>query len=314
MTPGSEETVTAPATGTTTPAADPTFAAALRAAVASSGLGLESIQRRLAARSVEVSVSTLSYWQTGARSPGRRRSEEVVAHLESVLGLEPRSLRVLIPPPRPRGHVQPTPLPQLPRAFQERAAVRRIAERVSHCRGQLLTRLSQSDVLTVGPDRRVRSLHGQMVMRADVCGIESIGLTQFFEDREAGTPQLDVITGGEVRARYTDPEHRVTATEVHFGHELQRGETVLLEFEVTSTGLGPADRTYDSSCGVGVRALALQVRFLEEDPPLWCESFQRVEQHGDEVRRRVAVDVSGHAHTIALECPSGTVGMAWDWA
>ena len=201
----------------------------------------------------------------------------------------------------------------MPREFAERAAVRRIAEKVQDCRGQLLTRLSQHDVLEIDADRRVTSLRSRLVMRADLPDIHSIGFTHFFEDPEAGTPHLEVFSGGRVSARHADPGHRVASTEISFGRVLTRGETVLLDLEVTATGRGPADRSYDASCGVGVRELAVQVRFRADDPPARCESYQRVEGCDEEVRRRVPVGVRGHAHTVVLEFPSGTVGLAWDW-
>lgn len=299
---------------TVAPRRGPDFATGLRAAIRRSGLGLDTVQRRLAARGVPVSVATLSYWQNGQRSPGRRRSEEVVAHLEAVLDLPPRELRSLIPPPRRRTPRAQAPGP-LPRGFTEQAAVRRIAQSVAHCRGSLLTRISQHDVVWVGPDRRVSAMRSRMVMRADTQGIESIGLTQFFEDPGAGTPHVQVLSGGTVVARRADPRHRVAATEVWFGRELRYGETILLEFEVTSDGPGPADRAYDTSCGVRIRELAVQARFCREDPPTRCESYRRTAGEEEaELRRRLEVGALGHVHTVALGLPSGTVGLAWDWA
>ena len=289
------------------------FAEALREAVAASGLGLESIRRRLAARKVNVSVATLSCWQSGTRAPGRRGSEEVVAHLEAVLGLRPRSLRVLMPAPRPRGRVPVQRSAPMPPHFAERDAVRRIAERVQQ--SWQPTRLSEHDVVVVGADRRIELLRATMVLRADLPGIRRLGFTQFFDDPTAGMPRLQLLTGGEVVERHADVAHRTIGTVVDFGHELQRGETVLVEFEVTADGPGPRDRTYDSSFGSTVREMTMQVRFDPSDPPTWCESYQRqFDEGGSEVRRRVEMSVLGHAHTVALECPTGTIGMAWDWA
>jgi len=229
-----------------------------------------------------------------------------------VLGLSPHELRVLIPPPRRRGPIPLSSLPALPATFSRDEAVRSVAERVADCPGRLLTRISQHDVVTVGEDRRVVALRSRMVMRADVPGVDAIGLTQLFEDPEAGTPKLTVLSGGRVRATHRDPAHRVTASEVEFGWVLRRGETLLLEYEVTSDGPGPADRTYDLSCGAPVRELAVQVRFRHDDPPAWCESYRRP-AGGEEVRRRLAVGLLGHAHTIALSFPPGTLGLSWDW-
>jgi len=294
----------------------PDFAAALRGAVRASGLGLESIQRRLADRDVEVSVATLSYWQNGTRYPGRKRSHEVVAHLESVLELPPRSLRVHIPPPRPRGRATSVYTDiDGPQSRARREAVRRIFEQVRRSPGRRLTRISQHDVLTISADRRVTSLHSRRVARADLPGIDSLALAHVFDDADAGTPQLVVHSGGEIAHSYRDSDSQVNAVDLSFGRELQRGETVVIDYEVTSDRAGCADRSYDSSCGMPVREQVLQVRFRSDDPPAWCESY-RLDPDGQALRarQRVAVDPQGHAHVTLLDCPPGTFGLAWDWS
>jgi len=54
------------------------FAIRLRAAIATSGLSLDRIQARLRARGVVVSVTALSYWQSGKRQPERQSSLSAV--------------------------------------------------------------------------------------------------------------------------------------------------------------------------------------------------------------------------------------------
>ncbi|MDP3892814.1 hypothetical protein [Nocardioides sp.] len=285
------------------------FAHGLRRAVEASGLGLESIQRRLTERGVTVSVATLSYWQTGARFPGRRSSVEVVAHLEAVLGLEPRSLRSLVPAPRPRGLAAPPREEVVPR-FTTRDAVRRIADTVRRPDSMYLTRISQHDVVTVGPQRRIDSVRIRTVARADADGVDGIGVTQFFDDETAGVPWLTVHSGATIRARHIDPRHKVIGAELRFAEPLRRGDTVVLDYEITADGPGPADTSYDACCALPIREYVLLARFRPDDPPEQCEGY-RIPCRGAEVRRRVAVDPLAQAHLVVLDSPPGTVGLSW---
>src|SRR5436309_1108793 len=79
------------------------FPEALRAAIKGSGLSLDRIQHRLRLRGVNISVATLSYWQSGRRRPERPESLDALRHLEAVLRVPPNALTALLGPPRPRG-------------------------------------------------------------------------------------------------------------------------------------------------------------------------------------------------------------------
>lgn len=79
------------------------FAVELRAAIKASGLGLDRIQQRLRRRGIPVSVTALSYWQSGKRQPERARSISAIHALEEILQRPPGSLVRLLQPPRPRG-------------------------------------------------------------------------------------------------------------------------------------------------------------------------------------------------------------------
>ncbi|WP_048876763.1 hypothetical protein, partial [Saccharomonospora saliphila] len=79
------------------------FSETLRSAISTSGLSLDRIQVRLQERGVPVSVTALSYWQSGKRQPERGRSIRAVLALEQILDLPTGSLLGRVPPPRPRG-------------------------------------------------------------------------------------------------------------------------------------------------------------------------------------------------------------------
>lgn len=68
------------------------FHLALRAALAVRGLPLQRVQHHLAHRGIKVGVTSLSYWQQGARRPQRPESLRAVRALEDVLELPGNSL------------------------------------------------------------------------------------------------------------------------------------------------------------------------------------------------------------------------------
>lgn len=96
------------------------FSQELRAAIKASGLGLDRIQARLRRRGIPISVTALSYWQSGKRQPERARSISAVHALEEILERPAGSLVRLLQPPRPRGQAARRPRPG--------AALRRAAD------------------------------------------------------------------------------------------------------------------------------------------------------------------------------------------
>lgn len=76
------------------------FAHTFRTAVQRRGLSLHSLRSRLRDRGYDVSVATLSMWQSGARHPGRSVSFDVIRELENLIGLDEGELAATLGPPR----------------------------------------------------------------------------------------------------------------------------------------------------------------------------------------------------------------------
>ena len=72
------------------------FEVALRAAIRASRLSLERIQHRLQTRGTPVSITALSYWQSGRRRPERPDSLLALQQLENVLSVPEGSLSALL--------------------------------------------------------------------------------------------------------------------------------------------------------------------------------------------------------------------------
>src|SRR5689334_25019388 len=130
------------------------FPTALRAEIQASGLSLDRIQYRLRSRGVSVSVTALSYWQSGRRRPERAESLAALGHLESVLGVAPGSLMALLGPPRPRGRAnrEANRLP-LDALWTNREPVSRLLKRIDFTQEAALTRISQQDVMELAADQ-----------------------------------------------------------------------------------------------------------------------------------------------------------------
>ncbi|MFB4354401.1 hypothetical protein RAC69_14705 [Microbacterium sp. LS_15] len=76
------------------------FARTLREAVQRRGLSLHTLRARLRDRGHDVSVATLSMWQSGVRHPGRATSFDVLRELEGLIGLADGDLTATLGPPR----------------------------------------------------------------------------------------------------------------------------------------------------------------------------------------------------------------------
>lgn len=79
------------------------FSTALSLAVSARGLSLGRLRVLLAEAGADVTVATLSRWQSGKSRPSGPTSEQVVLLLELVLGLPAGSLVELLPAPSRRG-------------------------------------------------------------------------------------------------------------------------------------------------------------------------------------------------------------------
>lgn len=144
------------------------FEAALRAAIRARKLSLERLQCRLRARGTPVSITALSYWQSGRRQPERPDSLLALEQLESVLGLRNGALSALLGPPRPRGRNRRTAraAPPLTDLWAENTSAAELLARFDTSADGKLTRLGHHDLVHVdarGDQRKVRA-------RANSCG------------------------------------------------------------------------------------------------------------------------------------------------
>ncbi len=268
------------------------FADALRVAIQVRGLSLERLQHRLRVRGAPISVTALSYWQSGRRRPERPESLMALAHLEDVLGLPETALSRLLGPPRPRGRSRRREVP--PRAPWDGS-------------GLLLT--AQHDRVDVAPCGGVRGVRSRQVMQATAAGVDRWILCQ---ETGSAQPALTAIRACRVGRLARERTNGVLVAELLFDGPIAPGQSIAIEYELIYPH-PTVEHTHFRRFGERVHDYVLEIKFSGEDPPASCEQFASgpagTEMFGG--ARPAPVDAWGYAHAAALDFGPGLYGMRW---
>ncbi|MGW5054627.1 helix-turn-helix domain-containing protein [Actinokineospora sp. NPDC004072] len=292
------------------------FPTALRAAIQASGLSLDRIQYRLRARGVSISVTALSYWQSGRRRPERAESLAALGHLEDVLGVPTGSLIALLGPPRPRGRVnRESSRLSLEALWGNTEPIAQLLKRIDFTSDAALTRISQHDRMEVGADRGDKMTNIRQVFRAERDGVDR---TVMVYDLELpGRPFPRVVEGDTCRIGRVarDEGAGLIAAEILLDRPLARGETTIVDYALLHPG-PPYSRGDDSYCRrftSPVREFVLELRFDPRMLPTYLE--QCTTDPDDQVtsRRKLEVTPDGKAHAVVLDFGPGSMGVRWEW-
>ncbi|GLY66022.1 helix-turn-helix domain-containing protein [Amycolatopsis taiwanensis] len=289
------------------------FAEALRASIARSGLTLDRVQARLHARGISVSVTALSYWQSGKRQPERSRSISAVRGLEEVLGLRAGELFDLLSPPRPRGASRPR------RALGDtvnfppdplRALLKRVGAPHALEQRHRLDLVSLHDRGEIAGDGGQRSLTTRIVFRATGHGQDRWLLIYDHGGTDAEPPRLQALRNCTTGRFEVDAEHGLTAAELLFHRKIDRGETQLIEYALVNSGppYPECQNTYYREFRRPVHEYLLEIQF--DTSPSRCWQYTRV---GDapEQRQDLLLDTGGGVHAVAADFGPGVFGIAW---
>ncbi|SDN91370.1 hypothetical protein SAMN04487981_107260 [Streptomyces sp. cf386] len=291
------------------------FHVALRAAIAARGLPLQRVQHHLSRRGVKVGVTSLSYWQQGARRPQRPESLRAVRALEEILQLPEESLIRLLAEADDHSALQ-RPAARSYRSLVEASGVLE----------QLLTELDcpvDCGVHTLAHHERVR-----IGARRELAGRESHHIVRAHKD---GVDRFVAVHHGDPGCM---PEHmRVQAmencrtgrvrwhhdtgilvAELLFGTRLRAGDTYLFRYGVEDS-TADVSREYARGFPLSGGQYALQVQFAENALPVRCHRFA---QHSAAAPRsgRQGLALSGLHRSVHLVEPrvrTGIVGIGWDW-
>ncbi|MEU3643398.1 hypothetical protein AB0E59_08475 [Lentzea sp. NPDC034063] len=268
------------------------FADALRVAIQVRGLSLERLQHRLKVRGAPISVTALSYWQSGRRRPERPESLTALAHLENVLGLQDTALSRLLGPPRPRG----------------RSRRRELSSRAPwDGSGLLLT--AQHDRVDVAPCGGVRGIRSRQVLQASSANVDRWILCQ---ETGSAQPALTAVRSCRVGRIARERTNGVLVAELLFDEPISAGESIAIEYELIYPH-PTVEHTHFRRFGERVHDYVLEIKFPAESPPASCEQFSSgpagAEMPGG--ARPAAVDEGGYAHAAALDFGPGLYGMRW---
>lgn len=291
------------------------FPTALRKAIQTSGLSLDRIRYRLEQRGVPVSLTSLSYWQSGKRRPERPDSVAAVRHLEHMFGMAPGSLIGLLGPRRPRGRVSPRCVP-FETLWPGRDDLQRLLSRMHAETDTGLTVISLHDRVEIAADRGQRGVRVRQVVRADSDDVNR--WVSIYNVEEPGQPLPRILPVQSCRLGWVarDPGAGLIATELLFDKPLSRGDTMILEYEVRNAG-PPYPHSKDSfsrKVRQPIRDYIAELCFDPDALPGDCQEFTaRPDGTPASLPRQLPIDSTGRAHAVRLGLTPGTVHLTWHW-
>ncbi|MET9960786.1 hypothetical protein ABZ128_17345 [Streptomyces sp. NPDC006326] len=294
------------------------FHLALRAALTARGLPLHRVQHRLAARGIKVGVTSLSYWQQGARRPRRPESLRAVRALEQILELPTGTLlRLLTAPAAGAG----------PEAVRPPSRSYRALISVGAAVEELLAGMdlpADGGLHTVGHHERVRiggagellGRESQHVVRAHRDGVDRY-LAVHHGDPGCDPARVRVRAHENCRTGRVrwHREAEVLVAELLFDARLRAGDTYLFGYGFED-GTGGRSTEYVRGFSYTGGQYVLQVRFDEAALPVRCRRFSR-SGPGAPPRGIADLTPSGRHRAVHLVEPTvrrGILGIAWDWA
>jgi hypothetical protein len=293
------------------------FATQLRAAIATSGLSLDRLQARLRARGVVVSVTALSYWQSGKRQPERQSSLSAVRTLEEILDVPAGALLGLLSPPRPRGGAGKRHAGGEPMSFP-REVLQPLLDKVGapHAleRQHPLKLVGLHDLCEIAADGGQRSVTARAVFQAGTDGQDRWLLVYTQDDPAAGPPELHAVRNCRIGRAEVDEAHGLIVAELIFDQPIDRGETHLIEYTLTNNGppYPECRNTHYREFRRPVREYLLEVRFAHGMAPGRCWQYSREGNDGTLARRPLKLDGADGVHAVALDFGPGVFGIDWD--
>ncbi|MFI6096305.1 multiprotein-bridging factor 1 family protein [Lentzea sp. NPDC051213] len=285
------------------------FAEALRAAITARGLSLERLRDHLARRGVSLSFATLSYWQTGRSLPERRASLLAVGHLEDVLEVAPGTLTALLAPGVRAIRRQENGIGAL---WPAPAVIDDVVGQVDTHWDHRLTRISQHDHVTVGPERGERRFLSRQVLRAEEDGPDRWVAIVHLDEHDRPLPLIRPRHNCRLGRVVTRPGEGLLVAELLFRAPLRRGQTVITEHEIVNHAPYPLATNYERKFRRPVHEYVLEVSFDGAALPRTCTRHV-TDVDGTRQEFGVRLDEGNAVHGVALKFGPGCYGFEWSW-
>lgn len=205
------------------------FADALRQAVDARGLSLDRVRAHLLSYGHDVSVATLSYWQTGRSIPVRRASLQALGALEVILQVPRGSLARNLPSQQGRRTLVET---EPDKSWGPGASE---ADRISAEFGvpwmQGSVRISQDNHITIGADRLVSEHRVSDLIVAERDGFDRV-LVAYYSDIPGVLCTVTAARGCRIGRVEIVPQETLTVAELILDQPLRAGEPFQFEHTV----------------------------------------------------------------------------------
>ncbi|EFF90419.1 MULTISPECIES: hypothetical protein [Streptomyces] len=291
------------------------FHVALRAAIAARGLPLQRVQHHLTRYGVKVGVTSLSYWQQGARRPQRPESLRAVRALEEILRLPDESLIRLLA----ETGEQPAGRRAAARSYRSlveaSGVLRELLAGLDASPDDEPQTLGHYERVRVGARRELAGRESEHIVRAHRDGVDRFVAVHHGDPgcapERMAVHALENCRTGRVRWHH---ETGVLVAELLFDTRLRAGETFLFRYAVEDGTAGVAHEYVRGSGSPGGQ-YALQVRFAAGALPVRCHRFTQQSPAAPRGGRQDLPVSERHrsVHLVEPRVRPGMVGIGWDW-
>lgn len=281
------------------------FALALRAAIAARGLSLERIRYHLTQRGHELSVATISYWQSGRSRPERATSLAALAALEEILEVSPGELAAKLPSRRR----QPSATSAGPPKDAFMRSLEDAAERIGLSWQSGLQRVAVHDRVEIGEGRHNMARGVKELFVAERDGVDRYPMA-YRSELPANVNLVTPVRNCHLGRSAEIAESGLVITEIILDRALRAGESVLVEHELAVTAASVADAVVERLLLRPVRSAHTEVLFHASCVPLSAERYTVV----DGIDRADPVVIAGPSlHALVLDFGPGSYGLRWTW-